>query len=89
MWCNTDVAAFVDWMRSHDEGMPAGDRVGFFGIDIYNMRDSIAAVLAYLDSVDPEAAAVARERYGYLTPWQRAVHLRGAVLTATANARPR
>jgi erythromycin esterase-like protein len=28
-------------------------------------------VLDYLDRVDPEAAAVARERYGCLTPWQR------------------
>ena len=35
------------------------------------MRGSIAAVLDYLDKVDPEAATVARERYGCLTPWQK------------------
>ena len=28
-------------------------------------------MLAYLDEVDPEAAAVARKRYGCLTPWQK------------------
>jgi erythromycin esterase-like protein len=38
---------------------------------MYNMRASIAAVLEYLGRVDPEAARVARERYGCLTPWQR------------------
>ena len=32
--------------------------------------DSIAAVLDYLDGSTPTAAAVARERYGCLTPWQ-------------------
>jgi protein-L-isoaspartate(D-aspartate) O-methyltransferase len=32
---------------------------------------SIDAVLGYLDSVDPAAARVARERYGCLTPWER------------------
>ncbi len=32
---------------------------------------SIGAVLDYLDSVDPQAAAVARQRYGCLTPWQK------------------
>jgi protein-L-isoaspartate(D-aspartate) O-methyltransferase len=32
---------------------------------------SIASVLAYLDHVDPDAARVARSRYGTLTPWQR------------------
>jgi erythromycin esterase-like protein len=39
-------------------------------VDIYNMSASIAAVLQYLDKVDPDAAVVARDRYGRLTPWQ-------------------
>ncbi|UWU76531.1 protein-L-isoaspartate(D-aspartate) O-methyltransferase [Bradyrhizobium huanghuaihaiense] len=82
MWRNTDVAAFVDWMRGHNERMAATDRAGFFGLDIYNMRDSIAAVLTYLDKIDPQSAAVARERYGCLTPWQREPSTYGrAVLT--------
>ena len=34
------------------------------------MSGSVAPVLGYLDEVDPEAAGVARERYGCLTPWQ-------------------
>ncbi|WP_345946850.1 erythromycin esterase family protein [Bradyrhizobium sp. 197] len=71
MWRNTDAAAFVDRMRNSNERKAARDQAGFFGLDIYNMRGSIAAVLAYLDKIDPEAAAVARERYGCLTPWQR------------------
>jgi protein-L-isoaspartate(D-aspartate) O-methyltransferase len=82
MWRNTDVALFVDWMRGHNQRLPPNDRAGFFGLDIYNMRGSIAAVLAYLDKVDPKAAAVARERYGCLTPWQREPSTYGrAVLT--------
>ena len=43
----------------------------FAGLDLYGLYNSIAAVLRYLDDVDPEAARVARERYGCLTPWQR------------------
>ena len=31
-------------------------RAGFYGLDLYNLRGSIAAVLDYLDEVDPEAA---------------------------------
>ncbi len=71
MWRNTDVAEFVEWMRRHNEAQSDKSRAAFFGLDIYNMRGSIAAVLAYLDKIDPEAAAIARERYGCLTPWQR------------------
>jgi erythromycin esterase-like protein len=71
MWRNTDVAAFIDWMRSHNERKKPSGRAAFYGLDIYNMGGSIAAVLQYLDRVDPQAAAVARERYGCLTPWQK------------------
>jgi len=35
------------------------------------MFTSIRAVLDYLDRVDPEAARVARLRYGRLTPWEQ------------------
>jgi len=71
MWRNTEVAAFIGWLGRHNAGVAQPERrAGFHGLDIYNMSGSIAAVLAYLDGVDPEAARIARERYGCLTPWQ-------------------
>ncbi|TPI45472.1 protein-L-isoaspartate(D-aspartate) O-methyltransferase [Mesorhizobium sp. B2-9-1] len=84
MWRNTDVDAFVGWMRDHNGGLDdVNRRAGFYGLDIYNMSASIAAVLRYLDQVDPEAAAAARQRYGCLTPWQKEPSTYGrAVLTA-------
>ena len=81
MWRNTDFAAFVEWMRRHNA--EASSQTGFYGLDLYNMSGSIAAVLDYLDKVDPDAAKVARERYGCLTPWQHEPATYGrAVLTA-------
>ena len=67
MWRNVEMDELLDWMRSHNDGVPAGKRTGFYGLDIYNMHGSIAAVLAYLDRVDPRAASV-RERYGASRP---------------------
>jgi erythromycin esterase-like protein/predicted phosphoribosyltransferase/predicted alpha/beta-hydrolase family hydrolase len=69
MWRNTDVEAFVRWMREHNAARPAAERAAFYGLDLYNMRASMAAVVEYLDRVDPRAAAEARERYACLTPW--------------------
>lgn len=71
MWRNVEVANFVDWLRAHNSVLHPASHTGFFGLDIYNMNASIAAVIEYLDRVDPQAGAVARERYGCLTPWQR------------------
>jgi len=85
MWRNTDVADFVGWLRDHNGSIVEPERrAGFYGLDLYNMRGSIAAVLDYLESVDPEAAKIARERYGCLTPWQREPSTYGrAVLTSS------
>jgi protein-L-isoaspartate(D-aspartate) O-methyltransferase len=86
MWRNVEVANFVDWLRAHNAALHPDQHAGFFGLDIYNMNASIAAVIEYLDRVDPEAAAVARERYGCLTPWQRdpATYGRAALTTGYA-----
>ncbi len=81
MWKNRDVEAFVHWLTRHNQ--KASEQCGFYGLDIYNMRGAIAAVLAYLDKVDPKAATVARQRYACLTPWQHEPSAYGrAVLTA-------
>jgi erythromycin esterase-like protein len=83
MWRNTDVADFAHWLHSHNRPLDPSRRAGFYGLDLYNMHGSIAAVLHYLDKVDPEAARAARERYGCLTPWQKEPSTYGrAVLTS-------
>ncbi|MBX5041362.1 erythromycin esterase [Rhizobium lentis] len=71
MWRNKDVDAFISFLRNHNAKKLQGEKVGFYGLDLYNMTASIAAVLAYLDRVDPEAAQIARERYACLSPWSR------------------
>jgi protein-L-isoaspartate(D-aspartate) O-methyltransferase len=70
MWRNEEVREFVDWLRLHNSNIDADARTAFHGLDLYSLYSSIRAVLAYLDSVDPDTAAIARRRYGCLTPWQ-------------------
>jgi protein-L-isoaspartate(D-aspartate) O-methyltransferase len=69
MWRNTDVLEFVDWLREYNDREPA-HAVGFHGLDLYSMHDSIQRVLSYLDEMDPELADTARRRYGCLTPYE-------------------
>ena len=64
MWRNADVLDFVGWLRTHNDRLPASERAGFYGLDLYSLRSSTQAVLTYLDKVDPEAALRARRRYG-------------------------
>lgn len=71
MWRNKDFDAFVSFLHNHNEARPEAEKVGFYGLDLYNMAASMAEVLRYLDRVDPRAAQVARKRYACLTPWSR------------------
>ena len=70
MWRNQEVLAFADWLRRHNADIAEDMRVTMRGLDVYSLRESIHAVLAYLDKHCPEEAASARHRYGCLTPWQ-------------------
>ncbi len=71
MWRNVEVENFIDWLRHYNGAVEDRDhRVGFHGLDLYSLYTSIAEVLRYLDEIDPDAARVARARYGSLTPWQ-------------------
>ena len=63
MWRNADVLDFVGWLRAHNDALGDAARVGFYGLDLYALRASIEAVLAYLRIVDPEAARRAQTRY--------------------------
>jgi erythromycin esterase-like protein len=63
MWRNADVLDFVGWLRAHNDERAGDTAVGFYGLDLYSLRASSAAVLRYLEGIDPPAAERARERY--------------------------
>ena len=66
MWRNGDVRRFIDWLRSHNDARSADARVGFFGLDLYSLYRSAEAVVAYLEGIDPDQAAIARRVYACL-----------------------
>lgn len=70
-WRNTDVLQFAGWLRRHNDALPesaavGAPRAGFYGLDLYSLFDSMAAVLRHLERADPAAARRARERYACL-----------------------
>jgi erythromycin esterase-like protein/adenine/guanine phosphoribosyltransferase-like PRPP-binding protein len=65
MWRNAVVLDFVGWLREHNDRVGDDERAkaGFYGLDLYSLYRSIGEIIAYLEAVDPLAAARARERY--------------------------
>jgi len=69
MWANEEVAELVEWLRRHNDGLPEGERVGFYGLDVYSLWDSLGEVIGYLERVDPEALPAARRAYRCFEPY--------------------
>lgn len=71
MWANWEIKAFADWLRDHNRDLTPEKQVGFYGLDVYSLWESILTIIQYLDKVDPAAADHARkaarcfEPYGY------------------------
>jgi erythromycin esterase len=69
MWANTDVAGFVRWLRDHNAALPADRRVGFFGLDVYSLWDSLHATLDYLREHQPENLEPALDAFACFEPY--------------------
>ena len=90
MWRNAEILDFVGWLRSHNDSVPDDEQVGFYGMDLYSLHRSMAAVLDYLRTVDPEAALRAQERYACFDQYgddpQRYGYAAGLGLSATCES---
>ena len=53
MWANVEVVEFCRWLRRHNEGLPEDRRIGFYGIDVYSLWDSMHALVDWLAEHEP------------------------------------
>ncbi len=86
MWANRETEALAESLRRINDERPAEQRVGFYGLDVYSLWDSMAAVEGYLRRVDPEAARRARRAYGCFDPFEEDVqeYARATALVPTS-----
>jgi erythromycin esterase len=69
MWANEEVVELAEWMREWNEDRAEEQKVGFYGLDVYSLWDSMDAVQKYLLRVDPDAAKRARRAYSCFDPY--------------------
>jgi erythromycin esterase-like protein len=56
MWGNWEVAALAEWLRNFNNTLQADKKIGFYGLDVYSLWDSMKAMMHYLETEDPQAA---------------------------------
>jgi erythromycin esterase-like protein len=53
MWANDEVVEFCRWLRGHNAALPEDRRVGFSGLDVYSLWDSMHELIAWLRDNEP------------------------------------
>ena len=70
MWANREVQELVEWMEGYNRGRPEDAKIGFYGLDVYSLWDSLRAVMRYLkERGDPQAMAAARRAVHCFEPF--------------------
>jgi erythromycin esterase len=68
MWANWEVAALGEWLREHNFSTQVR-KVGFYGLDVYSLWDSMREMLNYLEKEDPVAAGTVRKAMKCFEPY--------------------
>ena len=86
MWANKETVGLIEWLRDYNKDLVPEERVGFYGLDVYSLWESIDSVITYLQRVDPEAAQRARRNYGCFDPYHQDVqaYARATALVPTS-----
>jgi erythromycin esterase len=69
MWANEEIVELVEWLHGHNARLPDERKVGFYGLDVYSLWDSMHSVIEYLERHDPQLAKHARDAYRCFEPF--------------------
>jgi erythromycin esterase-like protein len=69
MWANWEVVALAEWLKGHNQSLDEGRKVGFYGLDVYSLWESLHSLMSYLKRTDPEALAAAERAFRCFEPY--------------------
>jgi erythromycin esterase-like protein len=69
MWANDDVVDFCRWLRERNARLEDGERVGFYGLDVYSLWDSMHELVAWLQEHEPDHVDAARRALRCFEPF--------------------
>ena len=77
MWANWEVAALAEWLREYNKSLAVDKKIGFYGLDVYSLRDSMREMMSYLEKEDPPTALVVKKAIQCFEPFAENQQLYG------------
>jgi erythromycin esterase-like protein len=69
MWGNWEIVALMEWLRELNKHRPANKRIGFYGLDVYSLWESMEVIIGYLRKEDPKSAQLAIDALRCFEPY--------------------
>ncbi|QAA80753.1 erythromycin esterase family protein [Aequorivita sp. H23M31] len=70
MWANEEVVALAEWLRKYNDNLPQKDKIGFYGMDVYDEWHSKEMVLELLKNTDETSFNFVKENYNCFHPFK-------------------
>jgi erythromycin esterase-like protein len=70
MWANWEAAALAEWLYQFNIDLSPNKKIGFFGLDVYSLWDSLDAITDYLQKHDPEALSQVEKAIRCFEPYK-------------------
>lgn len=71
MWSNWEISALMTWLKTFNENKGFHQQIGFYGLDVYSLWESLEAITDYLRKNDPEALQSAMKAMECFEPHNR------------------
>jgi erythromycin esterase len=70
MWSNWEMLALSEWMTQYNTTIQPKQRVGFYGLDVYSLWESLEQIRNYLQRVDPSSLPAAEKAFRCFEPYK-------------------
>jgi erythromycin esterase-like protein len=71
MWANWEVAALIDWLQKYNQHPTTKKKIGFYGLDVYSLWESMEAIIEYLKKNDISTLSLAEEAFRCFEPYRK------------------
>ncbi|MEH6945704.1 erythromycin esterase family protein [Bacillus sp. JJ634] len=76
MWANHEIVNLIDWLHSYNQTQPE-KKVGFYGIDVYSLWESMEAIVDYLKKIKSPDLQKALNAIECFDPYKRKPEMYG------------
>jgi erythromycin esterase-like protein len=69
MWSNWEIVALSEWLVRFNTLLPANQKIGFYGLDVYSLWESLESILQYLKKNDLNTYHLAEAAFHCFEPF--------------------